>query len=266
MLKKTAIALSLAMVAGTGVAQAGTNADADMSASAKAGNASADLSTKSALAAKFKQLDSDHDGKLSRAEAKADPKVGKVYDSLDTDSTIEKNKSGAAKTSGINKEQFTSGMKAAMKGGAVGPAASGGGTYTQMKDGTQDKVDSMKSKMNSSMGDASSKTGEKKADDAMGGMSDKMHNGQEKMSDKMDSSASSASDKMSDMKDKMKASGSAMGDKSKAAGSKMSSDASDAHQDGMDKADQAAETSSKMKMGADADAQMNGKATTDENQ
>lgn len=261
MFKKTAIALSLAMVAGTGIAQAGTDANTDMSASASAGDTSASLSANSSLAAKFKQLDSNHDGMLSRSEAMADPKVGKLYGSLDTDSTIEKGKSDAAKSGGISQDQFTSGMQAAMKGGVVGPAVSGGGTYTEMRDGTQKKADGMKSKMKSAMGDASGKTG-----DAMGSMSDKMHNGGKMMSNKMHSSANSASDKMSGMKDKMKASGSAMGDKTRAAGSKMSSGASDTYRSGMDKANQAADASSKMKMGASANAQMNGEATTGDNQ
>ncbi len=136
MFKKTAIALSLAMVAGTGfAAQNGTSAGMNGSASVGAGGANASMN--SSASAEFRALDTNGDGVISRTEASKSPALAKAYDSFDTSGTIEdKAKNGGA--GGITPEQFQAGMQAAhSKSGVVGDAVSGGETYTMMKDGTQ---------------------------------------------------------------------------------------------------------------------------------
>lgn len=138
MFKKTAIALGLAIVTGSAFAadagmSSASGADTDMQAS---GSAQGGASSNSALAARFKQLDTNGDGTLSRSEALASQQVSSMYDSLNTNETIEKQakKPGA---NGITLDQFEAGMQAAQNGGVVGDSVSGGGTYTVMKNGAR---------------------------------------------------------------------------------------------------------------------------------
>lgn len=144
------MALGLAMVAGTGFAQPGS--------STRAGAQATGTSVSSALEVRFHQLDTNDDGRLSRVEAQADPRIADLYDSLDTSSTMERNSSNAAVAGGISLDQFTAGMEAAMEGGVVGPAVSGGGTYIQMRDGSLRKADGMQDTTPGNMAGRSSNT------------------------------------------------------------------------------------------------------------
>lgn len=93
-------------------------------------NAPGDLSATRAL---FDQLDANGDGYLSRAEANAVQPIADMYDSMDTNATLEKQaKHGNA---GIDYAQFKAGIEAARSSGAFGPAASGGQTYLVYPDG-----------------------------------------------------------------------------------------------------------------------------------
>ncbi|HET7314805.1 hypothetical protein [Salinisphaera sp.] len=133
MLKKTAIAVSLAMVAGTGMAAGnGMGMAGDMSGAAVG-------TTGGSLAARFHTLDTNNDGVLSPSEAQADPTVAKLYSAMDNTASIRsdpyanKDEYGIG---GITLAQFMAGMRAA-SGGTAGPAVSGGETYTVMKDGSR---------------------------------------------------------------------------------------------------------------------------------
>lgn len=87
----------------------------------------------SATRALFDQLDANGDGYLSRAEASAVEPIANMYDSMDTNATLEKQ----AKHSnpGIDYAQFKAGIEAARSSGAFGPAVSGGQTYLVYPDG-----------------------------------------------------------------------------------------------------------------------------------
>jgi len=162
MFKKTAIALSLAMVAGTGfAAQNGASTHTNSSASVGAGGANAGMS--SSASAEFRALDTNSDGMISRTEASKSPALAKAYDSFDTSGTIE-DKAKNGKTGGITPEQFEAGMQAAhSKSGAMGDSVSGGGTYIQMKDGSQ-KLKEKSSSMKHSMGDNMSNMKQRSSD------------------------------------------------------------------------------------------------------
>ena len=87
----------------------------------------------SATRALFDQLDANGDGYLSRAEASAAQPIADMYDSMDTNATLEKQaKHGNA---GIDYAQFKAGIEAARSSGAFGPAVSGGQTYLVYPDG-----------------------------------------------------------------------------------------------------------------------------------
>lgn len=87
----------------------------------------------------FERLDSNDDGRLSRAEAQAAPRIAELYSSLDTSETLEAHarESGAA---GITLEQFEAGLQAADTGGVVGSPVSGGETLLVYPDGTHERV------------------------------------------------------------------------------------------------------------------------------
>lgn len=192
MLKKTAIAVGLAMVAGTGMAADNSmTSDADTSAPTKTGG-----SSDSSLAAEFHRLDTNNDGVLSRDEASKNNKVSKVYDSLDTGNTIEDNAKNSGKN-GITLDQFKAGMQAAKHGGTVGKAASGGETYTVMKNGdkraTSDSADKAKDTMNRSRQDMQS-AGDKARD--------KASQADDSARNKMSGMRDSAGNRMSSMKDR----------------------------------------------------------------
>ncbi len=93
-----------------------------------------------ALAAQFKQLDSNSDGLLSENEARASSRVSELYESLDTSGTIEADARNN-QPGGITYDQFEAGMTAADKSGSVGPAASGGETFKVYPDGTSERVE-----------------------------------------------------------------------------------------------------------------------------
>ncbi|MES1938281.1 hypothetical protein C27AD_18068 [Salinisphaera hydrothermalis C27AD] len=92
----------------------------------------------SATRALFDQLDANGDGYLSRAEASAVEPIANMYDSMDTNATLEKQ----AKHSnpGIDYAQFKAGIEAARSSGAFGPAVSGGQTYLVYPDGHRVQV------------------------------------------------------------------------------------------------------------------------------
>lgn len=141
MFKKTAIAFGLAIVTGSAFAASGMGAlsDASVGAGASAGGTQAGMSTSGSLAAQFHKLDTNGDGVLSPSEAKADPTVAKLYDSMDNNASIKTDphaKKGNESPGGITLNQFEAGMQAA-RGGAAGPAVSGGETYTVMKNGSK---------------------------------------------------------------------------------------------------------------------------------
>lgn len=124
MLKNGLIVIALMAIAG-GAMAAGSGTSSDNTSSS---------SRSSSLVAEFHRLDTNHNGILTRREAQADPKVARIYGSLDTNNTIQK----AAKNdgrNGITLSQFVAGMEAARHGGVVGKPVSGGGTYVMMKDG-----------------------------------------------------------------------------------------------------------------------------------
>ncbi len=74
-----------------------------------------------------RSLDANGDGYLTRAEASAAQPIADMYDSMDTNATLEKQaKHGNA---GIDYAQFKAGIEAARSSGAFGPAVSGGQTY-----------------------------------------------------------------------------------------------------------------------------------------
>lgn len=88
---------------------------------------------------KFRQLDANGDGLLSREEAQADTTIGALYDSFDTSGTIEK-QARNKRPGGITEEQFEAGLQATASGGTIGPAASGGETLLVYPDGTMERV------------------------------------------------------------------------------------------------------------------------------
>lgn len=91
-----------------------------------------------ATRALFDQLDANGDGYLSRAEAGAAQPIADMYDSMDTNDTLEKQaKHGNA---GIDYAQFKAGIEAARSSGAFGPAASGGQTYLVYPDGHRERI------------------------------------------------------------------------------------------------------------------------------
>lgn len=99
-------------------------------------NAPGDLSATRAL---FDQLDANGDGYLSRAEASAAEPIADMYDSMDTNETLEKQaRHGNA---GIDYAQFKAGIEAARSSGAFGPAASGGETYLVYPDGHRQRIE-----------------------------------------------------------------------------------------------------------------------------
>lgn len=134
MMKKTAIALGLAMVSGLGIAaQNGSGASAQVDA----GQGGASINAEAAINTQFDALDTNGDGRLSRAEAQSSSRVSALYDSMDTAGTIEDRAEQSA-TDGITRDQFQAGMQAAASGsGSIGPAVSGGETYTMMRDGSR---------------------------------------------------------------------------------------------------------------------------------
>ncbi|WP_348766028.1 hypothetical protein [uncultured Salinisphaera sp.] len=134
MMKKTAIALGLAMVSSLGIA---AQNGAAASAHANASQSGAGIDAEAAINTQFDALDTNGDGVLSRAEAEANPRVSALYDSMDTADTIE-DRDKQSMPDGISREQFQAGMQAASSGsGSFGPAVSGGETYTIMRDGTR---------------------------------------------------------------------------------------------------------------------------------
>jgi|AntDeeMetagen681_2_1112603.scaffolds.fasta_scaffold04696_2 hypothetical protein len=88
---------------------------------------------------KFRQLDANGDGLLSREEAQADPAIGSRYDSFDTSGTMEKHARNT-RPGGITEEQFEAGLQATASGGTIGPSASGGETLLVYPDGTMERV------------------------------------------------------------------------------------------------------------------------------
>ncbi|MES1927122.1 EF-hand domain-containing protein [Salinisphaera sp. T31B1] len=134
MFKKTAIALSLAMVAGSGLAAQGSAMSGSASASGMDQNANVDAS----VAAQFRSLDTNGDGVISRSEASKDPALAKAYDSFDTSATMEADARQNGPVGGITLEQYEAGMQAAhSNAGVVGDSVSGGQTYIMMKDGSK---------------------------------------------------------------------------------------------------------------------------------
>ena len=131
MLIRIATTLSLALLASTSVAAESTAADIDA--------ARADGTGDIEISEKFRQLDRNGDGLLSRSEAEADYTIGALYDSFDTSATIEGGSSESA-GSGITLEQFEAGMQALASGGVIGPSASGGETILVFPDGTMERV------------------------------------------------------------------------------------------------------------------------------
>jgi len=126
MFKKTAITLSLAMVAGTGLAaQGGLDANADTNATVKAGGAKIGVNTGASLKSKFNALDSDGNGAISRSEASGNARLQSMFDSVDTDENIEDDAKGAD-VEGITYKQFKAGMQAKAQSGVVGSAVSKG--------------------------------------------------------------------------------------------------------------------------------------------
>ena len=138
MMKKTAIALGLAMATSAGfAAQGNTSAGVGVNAGVNAAGNRAQVNSDAAASTQFSALDRNGDGVLSRAEASASDTVADLYDSLDTSDTIEQDASQGT-PNGITREQFQAGMQARGSGsGSVGPAVSGGETYTIMRDGSR---------------------------------------------------------------------------------------------------------------------------------
>lgn len=138
MMKHTAIALGLAMATSVGLAaQGNTSAQVGVNAGAGASGGTARIDTDAAAQTRFDALDRNGDGLLSRAEASASDTVSRLYESLNTRDTIE-NEAKKARPAGITRAQFQAGMQARQSGsGSVGPAVSGGQTYTLMRDGTR---------------------------------------------------------------------------------------------------------------------------------
>ncbi|GAB3680647.1 hypothetical protein [Salinisphaera aquimarina] len=169
MFKKTAIALGLVMAAGTGMAaQTHSGVDAGTSASANVAGQSVNTSASTALRTQFSALDTDGNGMLSRSEAAQSPQLSKMYDSLDTSQTIE----GGAQSGGLTLDQLQAGLQAQASGsGAVGPAVSGGETYTLMKDGSK-KLKSTTSGATGAVGGAMSSMQNKSRSTTHGAMSD----------------------------------------------------------------------------------------------
>jgi len=281
MFKKTAIALSLAMVAGTGFAQTDTSTDTGASASVNAGGTNAGISTSTTASAMFKKLDVNGDGVLSATEAKANSQVADLYESMDTNASIKTDPTagkGDGNVEGVTLDQFKAGIQAAAAGSA-GPAVSGGGIYTLMRDGTMKKTGEAKSKLQGAMGGAADTgaTGSmsSKMQDSKSMMSDQMQDKKSRMSDKMHSTSTNVSNKMSDMKGHMKASGDSMRStadaKAKMTGNQMSTGATNAYDNGMKRAnktvDGAANTATGASVGANASMQTGASANTnDDNQ
>ncbi|MES1929798.1 hypothetical protein SADO_11089 [Salinisphaera dokdonensis CL-ES53] len=138
MMKKTAIALGLAMVTGAGMAAQGSTATGvGVDAGVNAVGNQARVNTSASANTQFNALDRNGDGVLSRAEASANESVSALYDSLDTSETIE-DRAKEGTPHGITREQFEAGLQAQSSGsGSVGPAVSGGETYTIMRDGSR---------------------------------------------------------------------------------------------------------------------------------
>lgn len=110
-------------------------ASAFAAAQAEGSNGPGDLSATRAL---FNQLDANGDGYLSRAEASAAQPIADMYDSMDTNDTLEKQaRHGNA---GIDYAQFKAGIEAARSSGAFGPPVSGGQTYLVYPDGHRELV------------------------------------------------------------------------------------------------------------------------------
>ncbi len=136
MMKKTAIALGLAMVSGLGVA-AQNGAAVGASAQTNAGQSGVGIDMEASINTQFDALDTNGDGVLSRSEAESNPRISALYDSMNTADTIE-DSAKESTPNGLTRDQFQAGMQAAASGsGSLGPAASGGETYTIMRDGSR---------------------------------------------------------------------------------------------------------------------------------
>ena len=129
------------------------------------------------LKQQFSALDANGDGRISRQEASANPQMNSLYDSLDTNSTMRKKSDQAA--SGISFDQYEAGMQAASHGGVVGPAVSGGETYTLMKDGSR----SMQNSANSAMSGMQNKADQSMSN--MQGQGQSMQNGMSSQGQRM---------------------------------------------------------------------------------
>lgn len=207
MFKKTAIALGLAMVAGTGMAAQGTmNTNTKASVGASAAGQHASTSSDAALRTRFNALDSDGDGVISRSEAADSEQLADMYDSLNTSETIE-DRAKESNPNGLTFDQFQAGMQAYESGsGTVGPAVSGGQTYTIMRDGTR--------KMKDSAGSASSSM-KQRATDAMSSMENRgqsMKNGATQRGGDMRDATSDRVNSMKDAAGKTRMKGDAMND------------------------------------------------------
>lgn len=209
MFKNTAIALGLAMV--TGAAFAGTGMSATGQAGASTGGGQASMSSNGSLTAEFHKLDTNNDGVLSPSEAKANPRVAKLYDSMDTNASIKSDphaKKSDESSAGITLNQFKAGMHAAT-GGAAGPAVSGGETYTVMKNGTKRVISNSEQKAGNtmkrtqqgmrsagqSMRNSASQTSQS-AQDRMSGMKNNMQNQASQMQSQANGMRNTASQSM----------------------------------------------------------------------
>lgn len=130
MFRKTAIALGLSMAAGTGFAADGSAAGINIG-----------INSEMPVAAQFNVLDRNGDGAISRIEAQASPELSAVYGSFNTSETIE-DEARQPGINGITRAQFRAGLEA-LGEGVVGPAASGGGTYILMEDGSKVRRDEL---------------------------------------------------------------------------------------------------------------------------
>ncbi|WP_423823093.1 hypothetical protein V5738_03880 [Salinisphaera sp. SPP-AMP-43] len=131
MLKKTAIAVGLTMVAGTGMAASGGLSSDGPTAQA----AATDTGSAKAL---FQRLDTNNDGVLSQSEAQANDQVAELYSSMNNSTSIQSDPQANPtdiNANGVTLNQFEAGMTAA-SGGAAGPSVEGGQVYTIMKDGS----------------------------------------------------------------------------------------------------------------------------------
>lgn len=127
MLKKTAIALGLAMITGSAFAAGHATNGVDIG-----------VDSQMPINMQFDMLDTNDNGVISRAEAQASPELSKLYGTFDTSATIEDEARKPGHPQGITLAQFKAGIQA-MGSGVVGPAASGGATYIVLQDGTRIK-------------------------------------------------------------------------------------------------------------------------------